>query len=76
MPLCLRENHLERLMTAGGAPIDCAQPFAPQKTEKSTNRTTPPATETIGCTSPKIPISKLRIADSPSPKAMKRLILQ
>ena len=60
-------------MMAGGAPMDCAHPFSPHMTANAANIT---AEGTMECASPSNPIRAFAAAETMSPVAMKRLMLQ
>ena len=60
-------------MMAGGAPMDCAHPLSPHMTANATNIT---AVGTTEWASPNSPIRAFATAETMSPVAMKRLMLQ
>ena len=60
-------------MMAGGAPMDCAHPFSPHMMANAANIT---AVGTTECASPSSPIRAFAAAETMSPVAMKRLMLQ
>ena len=59
----------------GGAPIDCAHPLKPHRMKNATKVTAPMVPVNV-CVNPKMPISRLATADTKSPVAMKRRMLQ
>ena len=63
----------EREMIAGGAPMDCAHPFRPHITANEMKMTAVGITE---CATPSAPMCMFATADTISPVAMKRLMLQ
>ena len=66
-------KHLERLMTPGAEPIDCERPFIPQRMAKSMNM----STEGIMFWNiPSAAMRKFTMAETKSPVAMKRRMLQ
>ena len=75
VPRRFRGNQRDRLMVPGGDPMDWAHPFTPHRRAKDTSITTEPM-PSGPCSRPMIPSTRLMTADTPSPQAMKRRMLQ